>query len=614
MSWWVKGPLIVALLALLMLIGLAAFPWGALRGTIEQRLSKRLGRPAHIEVLERTDRFSFHPEVTARGVSIPQPRWAGPGDLARVAEARLRFSAFSLLTGHIAVEAFDVRGATVTLIRDRQGRESWDDGAKSEGGGRRPALSRLKVTDSRVIYRDAKRDRSVDLKVEADVRRGLVMRGTGLIKGRPVDVVVEGGAIAGAAADKPWPFRAEIKGAAVGATFKGTMDHPLDMGHLTADATAYGDDLALVDVIIEAGLPGTQPVKLSAKVRRDRPDWTVTNLRGTIGRSDIAGSATIRKRDGRTRIDGDVHSRRFDFSDLASDAGKARGQAKRAEVGDRVVPDTAIDLHSVAKTDGRLRLRVGTLLWPGSSPFRSLRGTMLLERTRLVLDPLELGLTRGRFVGTLSVDQRAGGGVAPSPLLSVAMNVRDARLLDFFPDADIDGKLSGKLRLAGRGRTIRSAIGQSSGVIALVARDGTIPARTASLLGQDIGRGLTTDKRELATLRCMVTRLDVQNGIARANPVLIDTTRALTRASGAVNLRTEQLSLNLAGTPKAKSILRLSGTVPIRGTIKAPDIVIPKETKSVGNVLKMLGRAIAGKQGATAQDADCNALSAQALR
>ena len=614
MSWWAKGPLIVAVFAILMLIALAAFPWGALRGTIEQKLSAGLGRPAHIASLQRLDRFSLHPEVVARDVTIPQPDWVGTGNLARIADVHVTFDALSLLTGEVSVEAVDIRGATLTLIRDQAGRESWSDGKKSEGKGGRPSLSRLKVADSRIIYRDAKRDRSFDLKVEADVPRGLTMRGTGLLKGNPVAVTATGGAIAGNAADRPWPFRAEIKGPAVGATFIGTMERPLDVGHLTANAIVYGNDLALVDVIIEAGLPGTQPVRLAAKVRRDRPGWTVTGLHGTIGRSDIAGHATIRKRDGRTRIEGDVTSRRFDLSDLANEAGKARGRAKRAQFGDRVVPDTAIDLKSVAKTDGRLTLRVGTLLWPGSSPFRNLRTALSLERTRLVLDPLELGLTRGRFVGSLIVDQRAGEGIAPAPLLTVAMNVRDARLIDFFPDAAIDGKLGGKLRLTGRGGTIRKAIGQSSGVIALVARDGTIPARTASLLGQDIGRGLIAKKDELATLRCMIARLDVQNGTARANPVIIDTTRALTRASGTIDLKTEQMALSLSGAPKKQSVLRLPGSVPIRGTINAPDIVVPKETRSMGSVVRMLGRAIAGKQGEIAQNADCRVLAAQALR
>lgn len=616
LSWWAKGPLILLLFALLLLAALAAFPWGMLRETIEARLTKRLGRQAHIAVLERMDSFSLHPTVIARDISIPQPQWADAGNLAQAEEARVTFNALSLLTGRFDAEAFDVSGMTVHLIRDKAGRESWNDGEKDErdSSTRRPRFNRLRIVNSRVIYEDAKRDRSMDLKVEADVRRGLTMRGTGLIKGHPVAVAIDGAAVAGEAADRPWPFRAEIKGDAVGATFKGTMDRPLDIGHLTASATAYGRDLALVDVIIEAGLPATQPVRLAAQVRRDRPDWTITRLRGTIGRSDIAGNATIRKRDGRTRIEGEIRSRQFDFDDLASDEGLARGRAERRASGPRVVPGTAIELKSVSRTDGRLDLRVDRILWPAPSPFRSMQTTLVLERGKLTLDPLVIGLSRGTLAGLLVVDQQAGDGMAPAPLLTIRMDMRDAHLVDFFPHAGIDGELSARLRIAGRGDTVRQAIAASNGMIALVARDGTIPARTASLLGQDIGRGLLTGKGEQAQLRCIIARLDVRSGIASVNPALIDTTRALTRATGSVSLRTEAMDFALNGAPKGRSVLRFTGSVPVRGTMKLPQIIVPKDTASFGNVMKMIGRAIAGKQGTVAQDIDCAAMQAQAMR
>ena len=65
------------------------------------------------------------------------------------------------------------------------------------------------------------------------------------------------------------------------------MDRPLDVGHLTARISAHGDDLVLLDAVIEAGLPATQPVKLLANVRRDGRDWTIRALTGSIGRSDL---------------------------------------------------------------------------------------------------------------------------------------------------------------------------------------------------------------------------------------------------------------------------------------------------------------------------------------
>ncbi|MRU29864.1 AsmA family protein, partial [Xylella fastidiosa subsp. multiplex] len=87
-----------------------------------------------------------------------------------------------------------------------------------------------------------------------------------------------------------------------------------------------------------------RPVARDPRGQLDRPDWIVEGLKGTIGRSDIAGHATIRKRDGRTRIDGALSADRFDFDDLASNAGKAKAAAKRAQLGPRLIPDTAIDL------------------------------------------------------------------------------------------------------------------------------------------------------------------------------------------------------------------------------------------------------------------------------
>ncbi len=602
----------LALTGILLLVLLAAFPWGMLKGVIERRLSDRIGRPVTIAAMTRDEIFSLQPTVRLRGVRVPQPDWVTfkLGDLAQIGEAKLRFSAVRLLAGDLAIESLYVRQARAQLYRTADGRENWtgekSGGDQSDGG--RPAIRTLIVADSRIAYRDDKRGRSVDVVLAVD-SKGLRVNGTGDIRGHAVRVTAKGAPILNVKPGIRWPFAVDIAGDAVGFALKGDMDGPLDVGHLRGDATAHAVDLALLDAIIEAGLPGTQPVRLTARVRRERPDWIVDALKGTIGRSDIAGRATIRKRDGRTRIDGTIRSARFDFSDLSSNEGKRKAAAKRAVAGDRIVPDTAIDLKRMARTDGRLKLRADHLLWPGSSPFRGLSSTLSLERSRLTLEPMTLNLTRGVLAGRIIVDQRQGG-----PRLDIDLTLRSARLLDFFPNTQIDGSLIGKIALTGRGGSVRQAVGVSSGTIALVARDGVIPARTASLLGQDVGKGLTVDKDKQAVLRCMITRLDVRGGMARPKPVLIDTSRAQTRATGTINLADERLALSLTGAPKTRALLRLEGAVPIGGTIKAPQIRVPAEAKSAGNVLKMLGHAITGKQGARATDADCDALARSALR
>lgn len=602
---------IVATLLIIVFIGLAAFPWAMLKGKIEAQAAQQLGRPVTIGSMERVDTFSLHPVVRLTDVRMPQPAWVGPRlpDLASIARVELRFSAPALLRGRFSLEALDMKGARLQLYRDAKGRENWSDNEKKkDDGGSGPALRLLTVADSRIAYRDDKQRRTIDAALSVD-RTGLRLSGTGDVRGHAVKVSATGAPIGEKKQGGRWPFTVAIQGDAVDFDLRGTMAGPLDIGHLEGQARARAVDLALLDAIIEAGLPGTQPVRLTAKVKRARPDWQVDDLRGTIGRSDIAGHATIAKRDGRTRIDGAVSANRFDFDDLSSNEGKRKAAARRARVGDRIVPATAIDLKSVARTDGRLTLSVRRLLWPGSSPFRNLSGTLNLDNSRLELKPLTLGLTRGRMEGSLIVDQRQGG-----PKLQVDLALRSARLLDFFPEAQIDGSLIGRIRLTGVGSTVREAVGRSDGAIALVARDGTIPTRTAALLGQDIGGGLTAKEKSRSVLRCIVARLDVARGVARPAPVIIDTSRAQTRAEGRINLADERLALTVSGAPKGKAVLRLSGSLPINGTIKAPDIKVPERVKSAKGIFGMVKAAITGEQGPRATDADCDALASRALR
>ncbi|MGC6331506.1 AsmA family protein [Rhizorhabdus sp. FW153] len=585
-------------------IGLAAFPWGMLRGEAERRLSDQYGRAVKLAALERVDVFSFSPRLRIRGLTIPQASWAGSGSTVAIRQAEFDLSLPALLTGSTQLRDVRVDGLRLDFVRAADGRESWKGTkTKTSAGGRGPVIDGLRITDGRLLYRDAKRDRTLNAALTVGPG-GLKLDGHGTVLGAPVRMTASGPSATGSAA---WPFRADIAGEALTMHAQGTMDRPLDIRHMALTVTARAANLSYVDAIIEAGLPRTQPVRLSARARREGSDWTVTGLNGSIGRSHIEGSATIRKRDGRSLIDGHVHSRQLDFDDLSDARGRSIAAAKRAKAGPRVFPDTAIDLHNVARTDGRLTLKADRLLWPGPSPFRSLSGTLDLQHSLLRIDDLRLGLTHGTMQGSFRVDQRSG-----RPVMTMALELRDGRLIDFAPDTQVHGRLDGRLRLTGTGRTIRAAVARSDGPVAIVARDGALPARTAALLGQDLLKGLTLDKAKQASLRCAIVRLDVRGGMGSANPILIDTTRARTDISGRVNLDGERMMLAMRGTAKQDSALKLQGPITIAGTLKQPQIALP-EGGPVGNILKSIGRAMDGKREPVAADAACGVLAKRAM-
>lgn len=593
----------VALFALL----LAAFPLGLLKGRAEHALSERFGRPVTIGALNRLDRFSFSPTIELRDLRVPQAGWAGQGHVVRVGRAVITLSLANIFRDAIHARSVEIDGMSLDLVRAADGRESWRSGAATadDGDGGGFTTDSLIVSNSRLRYRDDRRRRSIDGTVAAGPQ-GVLFDGRGKLLDAPMAMSLRAAPIGGYGR---WPFRARITGPALTMAATGTMERALDSRHLAMDVRARAANLSYIDAVIEAGLPRTQPVDLRAHARRDGSDWIVSRLIGQVGRSDIAGQASIRKRQGRHIIDATLRARQFDFDDLADAKGRATALEKRARFGPRVFPDTAIDLDNVKRTDGVLRLHAARLLWPGPSPFRSLDGTIRVDHGLLTIDDLRLGLTHGAMTGKVRIDQRD----KDSPELSLDLTLREGRIVDFAPDTRIDGQLAGRLRLTGPGDTIRAAIGRSSGTIGIVGRNGTLPARTAALLGQDLLQGVFGSKKEVASLRCAVIRLDASGGIATAAPILIDTTRARTEMTGRIMLADERLALEMHGTPKQDAALRLIGPILITGTVKTPDVALPSKGGVIGNLLKSIGRAMDGKEEAVATDADCTALSGRAL-
>jgi len=610
---WVKiTGIVVAGVLVLGLIVLAAFPWGSLKGVIQRQLTARFGRPVTIGGIERVDTFGFNPTIRITDVRIPQAAWAGTGDFVRLREAEATFSGLALLKGAFGPRDVKARGLRLVLVRDRNGRTNWERPGKPKGGGSSTDLDGLTISDSVIAYRDDKQDRFVTARFTSDPVHGIRAAGNGTIRGAAVRIAVAGPSVA-RFQGKPWPFTASIDGDALSITAKGQMDHPLDTDAMELDVTARATDLKLIDAVIEAGLFRTQPVSFSAHVRHDQPKWTVTQLKGVVGRSDFTGHVSVDKQDGRSKVDGAIVSRQFDFGDLASDEGKAKGAALERAIGPRLVPNTRIDIGKIDTTDARMAFRIKRIVSAkGASPILSARGVLAIDHQLLTLSDLDARLPHGRVEGKLTVDQRGDRKV---PMVDINLRLRGSSVQDLAGGGgEFSGNVSARARLRGPGTTIRAAVGNANGTIGFVARDGQLPQGIAAALGFDAARALLAKDGERAGLRCVVLKLDVTRGHGRIDPMIVDTTASLLRGQGSVVFPGETLNIRLSGTPKQHALLRVPGSAYMTGTIERPAVTIPPEVKSVGNIFKAIGRAITGKQGPTARDADCSGLAARVLR
>ncbi|WP_233150989.1 AsmA family protein [Sphingomonas mollis] len=598
---------VAAIVAVLLLI-LAAFPWGILRGIVEREATERFGRPVSIGAVERVDHIGFTPTIAIRNVRIAQADWVGPGDFARIDAVTVSFPVWPLLTGDFRPHDVVADGLRLALARDAQGRTNWGRPGKQESGGGSTDLGALTVRNAVISYADAKQDRQVTVAVAADPVGGLRVKGRGRINAVPVALTVTGPA---PVAGKPWPFTATIDGNGLAMRTTGTMDRPLDTDAMTLDVTARATDLKLIDAVIEAGLFRTRPVALHAQVRRDPDTWTITGLHGTIGRSDIAGHLAVKKVDGRSKIDGAITSRAFDFADLTSAEGRAEAAALERRIGPRLVPNTRIDIGKIQNTDGRLSFRVGRIIGANSPPIVSMAGTLVMDHRLLTLAPLRLSLAQGRVTGRAVVDQRRG---QRSPTLTLDLRLADGEVGAFAAGGQFTGRLAARVRLAGVGDTIRDAVGRSDGSVGFVVVNGRLPARYAAALGFDAGRALLAGSSDRTALRCLVTRLSMHGGTGRADPLLIDTAVSQLTGTGTVSFPDERLAFVLRGAPKQSVLLRIPGSATVGGTLQNPALSVPPQVKSVGNIFKAIGNRITGHSGPVATDADCRSLTARALR
>ena len=621
---------VMTALVILAVLLLAAFPVSLLRHTAERKLSEAYGAPVAIGKLSRTSLFSFTPEIVLEDLQIPQPDWAGEGTFVAVDRASAEVPIFSLLTGNPAPRSLHVSGLELNLVRDEDGKGNWENQAAARDGGEGQPwqFHSLVIESGRFSLRDAKRKLDIAGPISADVESGVRADASGDFDGEPAKLTFRGGKLADDAEGSQWPFSAQLRSTNFKLDIEGTMAGVLNAQELDAAVAARAPDLKKLDYLLEAGLFGTQQVAVTGAIRRRGRDWFIDDLEGTIGRSKLKASGSVLKRDGRTKIDADLHSAALDFDDLADDAGLAEARALEARIGERVIPNTRIDLSNMGPTDGEIRFVVDRLLIEGGSQFRSLKGTLSLDHRVARIAELDVGLATGRISGWIEVNSQG-----KRPRLRTDLRVKGTSLEAMIGQPDlISGTLRGIVRIDGTGSTVREAFAHSSGKIAFVASSGSVRRTAAFILGQDLGGAIGQQLRDgdaMVPLRCAILQFDVAAGMMRPSPLMIATQVSRGQGGGVISLDGERIDLRIKGVSNDGAALELADPIRVGGTMSSPAISIdgtdPAADEDSGGLLRAIGRSIGSALGLRDDDEDgqpaptvravnCRAMSAAALR
>ena len=632
----IVGPLVAAIALFLIL-----FDWNALRGPIGRYASARTGREIVLAGDLKVHAFSLKPSASVQGIRVGNPKWAGPGQTADIAKLDVQVKLLPLFVGQVVLLNLQLDQAKVDLLRDRQGRATWDfsNSKKSNKPFKMPPIRRFVINDGQLRIVDQKRRLVLNGEINATEEmgrsgRGFLMTGDGSLNGNRFLLRILGGPLLNVDTRKPYPFDADIRSGATRVTAKGAVTKPFDLGQFYMNTTAQGPDLADLYDLTGVALPNTPPYKLSGRLSRDEHLYTIEGLGGRVGDSDLAGSLSVETGDERPYLKADLRTRSLDFDDLAAIFGgvpsrkagetvspEQAAMGKQMAAQRRLLPDSTLDVTKIRSLDADVRYRV-LAIHDAMLPLRSGDVTVKLDHGLLTANPLTLDLPQGKITGQAHLNARAA-----VPVTDVDVRLSNARLEQLVPikGQPLAGSFVGRIRLKGAGNSVHRAAANADGEVLVVVPSGEIREAFAELLGINVtkGLGLLFSKDQGAVpIRCGVAHFQARNGVLTADRIVFDTKPVMATGGGTINLDDETLDLRIQGHSKELRLVRLLSPITVKGPIMGPKVGIERGkvvaqgavAAVLASVINPLAVLLPFIDPGLAKDASCATLIAEAGR
>lgn len=596
---WRRAPLplriIAYVLLALFLIWLILFVTKGrfLKGTVERLASSATERRVTVDGDFQLYFAPFDIKFLAEGLHIANPEWASRDDLFYARRIDTRIATVPLIFGTRKISWLNLEGGSGDLEWSRDGTaNSWTMGDRSQPAEpfELPTIVRARATGTTLRYRDPRMQLATEIAidtVDADDKRieqAITFDGTGTMRREPFtltgrllspNATAAGGENRIVLALRSGATRLDITGRLPGAT-------QLDGADLAL--TAQGGNLSRLFDFLGVAIPDTRRYRLRSELRPRGGEWRFTAMRGVIGDSDVAGRMTISLPDKRLLLTADLATRALHIIDVGPVVGydpqalDARGAAAVVEqVGGtpHVLPDAPLRVDALRQFDAKVRYKVRSVVGR-NIPISNIDLTLDLDHARLTLSPFTFDMAGGFLSSDVVIDAR-GQPVKTSYDIRLSPTPMGKLLARWgVAEAGTSGTIKARVQMTGEGDTVRKSLATADGRIAIIIPKGTMWARNAQLSELDIGvfvQKMFEDKlKDPVQINCGLIAFTVRQGIASADPILIDTSKNVITGNGAFSFRDERLDLALRADGKKFSIFSGQSPVAIDGYFAAPGI------------------------------------------
>lgn len=586
-----------------------------LRDQVEGHASDYTGRKT--TVAKVTFDWGTTTNVRLDGVEIANTEWGKAPHMLKVEQVDFDIRLWPLLKGDIVLPRLVLRKPDIQVEVGDKEQLNWSMGEAPVATGaakalepdnryETPLIGQLEITDGKLGYRDTKRKLELDGTVSSatgkaadQVQAELQLKGK--LEGQPLSLQFVGGSVLALRdTEQPYPLDVDIVFGATKLKAKGTVHDPFKWTGADVDLTLSGPNLSEIYPLLGIPGPPTPPYVISGKLERDPGVWKFVKSKWRVGESDLTGEVTIDERRKPEFLTAKLVSQKLVFEDLAplvgaAPARKTNVSAKQAqtqrqlEASGALFPDVPLHTEKLRAMNMDVTLDARRVLAPPWLPVQSLAFRVLIQDGNATVKPLTLQvLGGGTIAGELGIDARSD-----NPRVRAALGLTNFELKNFFRESRYfdatQGKVQGRVVLAGNGRSLAQVMGSADGHMAFALGGGSVSSLMVSLAGLQIFDALilyvTGDNR--IPIKCAIGRLNFQRGNVAFDRTLLDTQKSVLYVQGQASLQSQAIKAEVDAAPKSFDLLDLHGTVAIEGKLREPRIslgrVFPLPTPVFGN-------------------------------
>jgi uncharacterized protein involved in outer membrane biogenesis len=617
---------------------LSRYDYNSLKPQIIQKVHDATGRNLTFKGDIKL-KIGLTPSLAIEGVSLQNAPWGSQPDMITAKHFDVKVAILPLIKGTIQIKRFILIEPRILIETDPSGKSNLAFETPKAQGSEKPkkpqpkkeaiklpalALNQVRIEKGSFIYKNGQSKKNYEVKLNSLRLEGKNASSPVSLKTKVFyekEVFEIFGTLGPVAAlinpDKPWPVDLTAKNRWVNLSIKGVLQNLKTQPQLDLNVRMEGNDIGAAVQAAGAALPMKGPFKITARLQTKKPKvYQLTSINIKVLASDLSGSASFDLNNLRPALSGDLSSKNLDLKGFFTQPSNSQGQDKTPKLKkhkhDKIFSPDPLSIEGLNKVDVALNIRFDKVLVPKLA-IDNLDVEAKAKNGHLVIKPFKARIGEGNFEGHLNL-QSQGNRLSLTAGLEITQLNLGNMLKELQVTETVEGTLDGRLNCKSSGNSIATLMGNLDGVIIAIMSQGRIQNKYLDLLGGDLSSSLFRvvnpggEKEQYTDINCMVSRIDVREGLGEYTVLACDTKRMTLTGEGTINLKTEKLNIALNPAPKeglstgggkvSLSMSELAKPFKLGGTLAHPSLKLDSKRAAMTLGKGMAGALLFGPVGA----------------